>query len=84
MSKKYIFGILLLFCMGNLSAQTLAQAKKMFESNQFDKGKQLFQNSSNVLLTMLKPTFIMVRLYTRLVNWKTPCPIWKKVPNEST
>ena len=42
MSKKYIFGILLLFCMGNLSAQTLAQAKKMFESNQFDKAKTAF------------------------------------------
>ena len=42
MIKKYIFSILLLFCMGNLSAQTLVQAKKMFESNEFEKAKTAF------------------------------------------
>ena len=42
MIKKYIFSIILLFCMGNLSAQTLVQAKKMFESNQFEKAKTAF------------------------------------------
>ena len=42
MTRKYILSILLLFSMSALSAQTLVQAKKLFENNQYDKAKTAF------------------------------------------
>ena len=36
MIKKYIFCLLALCCMGSISAQTLNQAKKMFDNGEYD------------------------------------------------
>ncbi len=49
--KKYILCLFALFCMGALPAQTLSQAKKMFEKGEFEKAKTAFskfiRNSPN-------------------------------------
>ncbi|MBR5541957.1 MAG: PD40 domain-containing protein [Bacteroides sp.] len=42
--KKYIFFLSVLFCIGTLSAQTLNQAKKLFDSGNFEKAKVAFSN----------------------------------------
>lgn len=40
--KRYIFYLIAWFCMGTLSAQTLNQAKKMFDNGEFAKAKTAF------------------------------------------
>ena len=42
MIKKYIFCLLALCCMGSISAQTLNQAKKMFDNGEYEKAKTAF------------------------------------------
>ena len=42
MIKKHIICLLALFCTGVLSAQTLTQAKKMFDNGDFEKSKTAF------------------------------------------
>lgn len=41
--KKYIFCILALFCVNTIMAQTLSQAKKLFDSGEFVKAKEAFE-----------------------------------------
>ena len=41
--KKYIFCILALFCVNTIMAQTLSQAKKLFDSGEFGKAKEAFE-----------------------------------------
>lgn len=40
--KRYIFCLFALVCMGNLSAQTLNQAKKLFENGAYEEAKTAF------------------------------------------
>ena len=42
MMKRYIFFLFALLCLGNLSAQTLSQAKKLFENGEYEKAKTAF------------------------------------------
>lgn len=42
MMKKYILAFITLCCMGTLSAQTLSQAKKMFENGEYEEAKTAF------------------------------------------
>jgi tetratricopeptide (TPR) repeat protein len=42
MMKKYILCILALFCTSAISAQTLSQAKKLFENGEYEKAKAAF------------------------------------------
>ena len=42
MMKRYIFFLFALLCLGNLSAQTLSQAKKFFENGEYEKAKTAF------------------------------------------
>ena len=42
MIKKYIFCLLALCCMGSISAQTLSQAKKMFDNGEYEKAQKAF------------------------------------------
>lgn len=42
MMKKYIFYFFVLCCINGLSAQTLTQAKKLFENGQFEQAKTAF------------------------------------------
>ena len=42
--KKYIFFLSVLFCISTLSAQTLNQAKKLFDSENYEKAKVAFSN----------------------------------------
>lgn len=43
MMKKYIFCLFALFCVGTLSAQTLSQAKKLFEDGEYEQAKVAFE-----------------------------------------
>ena len=40
--KRYIFCLFALFCMNNLSAQTLNQAKKLFDNGKYEQAKTAF------------------------------------------
>ena len=42
MMKRYIFAFFAIVCMGILSAQTLSQAKKLFESGEYEQAKTAF------------------------------------------
>ena len=42
MMKKYILCAWMMVCMGDLSAQTLNQAKKLFESGDYEKARKEF------------------------------------------
>ena len=42
MMKKYIFYLLVLICAGTIQAQTLSQAKRLFENGEFGKAKEAF------------------------------------------
>ena len=42
--KRYIFCLLALFCTSAISAQTLSQAKKLFENGEYEKAKTAFAN----------------------------------------
>ena len=44
MMKKHIITLFALFCACTLSAQTLSQAKKLFETGQYEKAKTAFAN----------------------------------------
>ena len=41
--KKYIYTLLLLICVGQLSAQNLTQAKKLFENAEYESAKKAFE-----------------------------------------
>lgn len=41
--KKYIFFLFLCLCIGNLSAQTLSQAKKLFDNGEYESAKAAFE-----------------------------------------
>ena len=43
MMKRYIFYLFALLCMGNLPAQTLNQAKKLFDNGEYEKARTAFQ-----------------------------------------
>ena len=47
MMKKYILCILALFCTSAISAQTLSQAKKLFENGEYEKAKAAFAKLIN-------------------------------------
>lgn len=51
MKKKYILLLLLGFFGMNISAQTLTQAKALYEKGQYDQAKPALKNSSNHSLT---------------------------------
>jgi len=41
--KKYIFSFILSLCIGSLSAQTLNQAKKLFDNGEYEPAKEAFE-----------------------------------------
>jgi len=67
--KKYIF-YLFTWCWmtGTLSAQTLNQAKKLFENGKFEQAKTAFSKLIKRSPNSENTTIIMVHLYTRQVN----------------
>lgn len=44
MIRRYICCLIALFCIGTLTAQTLSQAKKLFNNGNYEKAKNTFQN----------------------------------------
>ena len=45
MMKKHIITLFALFCACTLSAQTLSQAKKLFENGEYEKAKEQLQHT---------------------------------------
>ena len=43
MYKKYIIGLFVLCCAGNTVAQSLVQAKQLFQNGEFEQAKPVFQ-----------------------------------------
>ena len=84
MIKKYIFCLLALCCIGSISAQTLNQAKKMFDNGEYEKAKTAFAKFIRQSPNNAEYNYYYGASLYELANWTSLFPTLKRVPNVIT